>query len=383
MPREANLKRRRARQGGLTHDRSPRVTRCEVFVFRIPTDFPEADGTLDWDSTTLVLVEICAGNHLGIGFTYAGESVARVISETLRSAVLASDCFDVEGTWSRMVAAVRNLGRPGVAAGAISAVDIALWDLKSKLLDLPLAKLLGQARSGVMVYGSGGFTSYPLVRLAEQLGTWANEGFHAVKMKVGRDPKRDPERVKVARDSVGNSVALFVDAKGAHSPQQAVSQAKVFASYDVTWFEEPVSSDDLDGLKFVRNHVSSGIEVAAGEYGYDPYYFRRMLEARAVDVLQADATRCGGITGFMRAAALAEAFHTPFSAHTAPAIHLHPCCAAPSLRHLEYFHDHARIERMLFEGVPEPAHGMLMPTLAHPGLGIQFKKQDASRFEVG
>lgn len=366
----------------VTGSQPPAVTSCAVSAYRIPTDFPESDGTLDWDSTTLVLVEISAGDESGVGYTYAGESAARLISEKLQSIVEACDCFDIEGTFGRMGAVVRNLGRPGVASCAISAVDIALWDLKAKLLGLPLARLLGHARKEVMLYGSGGFTSYPLDRLAEQLGTWAQGGFKAVKMKVGRDPERDFERVKTARDAIGKEAALFVDANGAYSPQQAVKQANAFAVCNVTWFEEPVSSDNLEGIKIVRHHVPPGMEIAAGEYGYDPHYFRRMLESGAVDVLQADATRCGGITGFMRAAVLAEAFHAPFSAHTAPAIHLHPCCAVPRVRHLEYFHDHVRIEHMLFDGVREPAQGMLAPDVSQPGLGIVFKEKDAAQLKI-
>lgn len=359
-----------------------KVTKCDVSAYCVPTDFPEADGTLDWDATTMVLVELTAGGHNGIGYTYAGRSAAVLVAEKLRPLVIGSDCLDIEAHWNRMVAAVRNLGRPGVASCAISAVDIALWDLKAKLLDQPLAKLLGQARPAVMLYGSGGFTSYPPERLTDQLGTWAQLGFKAVKMKIGREPQKDPERVELAREAIGPGVNLFVDANGAHNPKKAIAQAQAFSAYDVTWFEEPVSSDDLEGLRFVRAHGPAGMEIAAGEYGYEPNYFRRMLEAGAVDVLQADATRCGGITGFIRAAVLAEAFHTPLSAHTAPAIHLHPCCAAPGLRHLEYFHDHVRIEHMLFEGVPEPHAGILKPDLSRPGLGLYFKRQDASAYEV-
>jgi L-alanine-DL-glutamate epimerase-like enolase superfamily enzyme len=122
------------------------------------------------------------------------------------------------------------------------------------------------------------------------------------------------------------------------------------------------------------------MEIAAGEYGYDPVYFRRMLEAGAVDVLQADATRCLGITGFLRAAALAEAFMVPLSAHTAPSLHVHPCCAVAPARNLEYFHDHVRLEGLLFDGVVAPKDGILHPDLGRPGLGIELKRADAARY---
>src|SRR5207249_4099561 len=122
--------------------------------------------------------------------------------------------------------------------------------------------------------------------------------------------------------------------------------------------------------------------IAAGEYGYDLPYFRRMLEAQAVDVLQADATRCAGITGFLRVAALCEAYGIPLSAHTAPALHLHPCCAAAPVCHIEYFHDHARIETMLFDGAVQPVDGALAPDLSRPGLGLELKRPDAERYRL-
>lgn len=366
----------------MNHKPAVPLDRLEVSAFRVPTDLPEADGTLAWDSTTLVLVEAFGGGDCGLGYTYAGESAARVVTNELAKIVCGSDCMDIPAAFAAMTRKVRNLGRPGVCSCAISAVDIALWDLKAKLLGLPLTKALGGAQPAIAIYGSGGFTSYSLEQLARQLGGWAAQGIPRVKMKIGTHPAQDPERVKVARDAIGKDVALFVDANGAYAPKEALAQAATFAQWHVTWFEEPVSSDDLAGLRLVRENSPPGMEIAAGECGYDPYYFRRMLQAGAVDVLQADATRCGGITGFMQAAALAEAFNTPFSAHTAPAIHLHPCCSVPNARHLEYFHDHVRIEQMFFDGVRQPEKGKLSPDLTRPGLGLTFKREDAMKFAV-
>ena len=263
---------------------------------------------------------------------------------------------------------------------AISAVDIALWDLKARLLNVPLLTLLGAARKSVPIYGSGGFTSYSEKQLLDQLTGWVKQGITRVKMKVGRDAKADVGRVAAARAAIGPKAELFVDANGAYSRKQALAQAEKFAERNVTWFEEPVSSDDLAGLRLLRNRVPAGMEVAAGEYGYEAGYFRRMLATGAVDVLQADATRCGGITGFLQAAALCEAHHIPLSAHTAPSIHTHLGCAAIPLRHLEYFHDHVRIENMFFDGVRSPVNGDLSPDLSRPGMGIELKHADVQRF---
>jgi L-alanine-DL-glutamate epimerase-like enolase superfamily enzyme len=318
----------------------------------------------------------------GIGYAYAAPAAAEVVHTPLAGAVIGRDAMAVPEAWAAMNQAVRNLGRPGLAAGAISAVDAALWDLKAKLLALPLVTLLGAARPGIPVYGSGGFTSYTLARLRQQLGAWVADGIGCVKMKVGARPELDRTRVAAAREAIGPDAHLFVDANGAYARKQALAFAQAFAELGVTWFEEPVSSDDLEGLRLLRDRAPASIEIAAGEYGYTPDYFRRMLEAGAVDVLQADATRCLGISGFMRAAALAEAFMVPLSAHTAPALHVHACCAAGPARNLEYFHDHVRVEQLLFDGVTTPREGVLYPDLTRPGLGIELKRADAARYAV-
>jgi L-alanine-DL-glutamate epimerase-like enolase superfamily enzyme len=354
-----------------------------VAAYAIPTDTPEADGTAHWDATVLVLVTAEAGGRAGLGYTYSDRTAAQFVHTHLAPLVVGRAALDVPAAWVAMCAGVRNLGRPGVAAAAISAVDVALWDLKARLLGLPLVRLLGAAREAAPIYGSGGFTSYTTERLERQLGGWAAEGVPRVKMKVGTHPEQDLGRVRAAREAVGGGVELFVDANGAYARKQALAFAERFAALGVTWFEEPVSSDDLDGLRLIRDRGPAGMDVAAGEYGYDPWYFRRMLAAGAVDVLQADASRCGGVTGFLKAADLCDAHHLPLSAHCAPALHLHPACAVTAtFRHLEYFHDHARIEAMLFDGAARPSGGVLRPDPARPGLGLEFKHADGERFKT-
>lgn len=354
-----------------------------VSAYKVPTDAPESDGTLEWDSTTLVLVDVDAGGKHGIGYSYADTATATLIRDKLAELVEGRDAMDIAGVWQALVHAIRNLGRPGIASMAIAALDNALWDLKAKLLDLPLCKLLGMVRDAAPVYGSGGFTSYSVAQLRDQLGGWAAQGLGMVKMKVGREPASDPARVAAARAAIGEGVQLFVDGNGGYSRKQALQLAAGFAGESgVTWFEEPVSSDDLAGLRLMRDRAPPGMDIAAGEYGYDAAYFRRMLAAGAVDVLQADATRCAGITGFMHAAALADAFQVPFSAHCAPSIHAHPACAARPLRHIEYFHDHVRLEGMLFEGALRPVDGALHPDLSRPGLGLELKRADAKRYAI-
>jgi L-alanine-DL-glutamate epimerase-like enolase superfamily enzyme len=352
------------------------ISELEVSVYRIPTDGQESDGTIEWNSTTMVLVRVEAAGASGLGFSYASESAAALITQTLREYVVRSDAMDVAHAYQIMTQQVRNVGRPGIASTAISAVDIALWDLKAKLLGLPLVKLLGQVRRGIEAYGSGGFTSYADKRLQEQLGGWAREGFKAVKMKIGREPKRDPQRVTLARQAIGPTTELFVDANGAFHPSEAIASAETFADSAVTWFEEPVSSDDLEGLRRVRERAPGGMRITAGEYGYDSIYFNRMLQAGAVDVLQADATRCGGVSGFLQAAALCDAYQVPLSAHTAPSVHQHLCCACSRGVNVEYFYDHARIESMFFDGAARVVEGQLRPDLSRPGLGLELRDEE-------
>ena len=359
------------------------IERIIPSVYRVPTDAPESDGTFEWTATTMVVVDAEAGGHTGIGYTYADGAAATFIASVLAPAVIGIDAMDVRRAWTTMARALRNNGRPGLASAALSAVDTALWDLKGRLLDLPVVDLLGAARDCVPVYGSGGFTSYSLDRLEEQLGGWVREGITRVKMKIGRDAAADVDRVAAARRAIGPDAELFVDANGAYTRKQALAQAEAFRDENVTWFEEPVSSDDLAGLALVVERAPAGIAIAAGEYGYDDVYFRRMLEARAVDVLQADVTRCGGITAFLHVAALADAAGVPLSAHTAPTLHVHPCAAIASVQHIEYFHDHARIEHLFFDGAAAPHGGDVAPDRGRPGLGIALRRADAARYQCG
>jgi L-alanine-DL-glutamate epimerase-like enolase superfamily enzyme len=365
----------------LASDRAP-IRAVHIAAYRIPTETAESDGTYAWDATTLVVAIIEAGGIKGLGYTYADKSTAVLIHDGLTPILLDRDAWATQALWMDMRKAVRNIGSRGIAAMAISAVDTALWDWKAKQLGVSLCDLWGRARDSVQVYGSGGFTSYSDEQLTQQLGGWAEQGLQAVKMKVGRDSARDVHRVRTARQAIGERVELFVDANGGYAVKQALELARQFSEHHVSWFEEPVSSDDLAGLVLIRNTGPHGMAIAAGEYGYSADYFDRMLKAGAVDVLQADATRCCGFTGFLSAAALCEANNVPLSSHCAPALHLHVACAARSLIHMEYFFDHVRIERMLFDGVTQSQKGRLAPDRSRPGLGLEFKEEDAKCYRL-
>jgi L-alanine-DL-glutamate epimerase-like enolase superfamily enzyme len=361
---------------------SPKVQRLDTAAYKIPTEHEQSDGTLKWNSTTVIVVQLEADDQTGMGYTYSDVATAELIMDKLHDVVVGSDPMSLSNTFGQMQNVTRNLGQAGIVASAIAAVDVALWDLKARILKIALIDLMGAARTQIPIYGSGGFTSYSVDQLCQQLADWADKGVGHVKMKVGRHPHDDRARVEAARSAIGPHAELFVDANGAYDRKQALAQAESFARHGVTWFEEPVSSNDLAGLHFLRNRFPAGMQLAAGEYGYDLFYFHRMLRAQAVDVLMVDATRCGGFTGFMSAAALCLANSLPLSAHTAPNLHAHVCCAVQSACHAEYFHDHVRIEQMLFDGSLAPIDGCLCPHRSQPGMGLALKKKDAQKFLV-
>jgi L-alanine-DL-glutamate epimerase-like enolase superfamily enzyme len=361
------------------------INRVTAAAYRIPTDAPEADGTFSWSSTTVVMTHVSAAGVTGMGWTYGAAECAALIESTLAECVVGNDPMDVPRSWTAMIRRVRNLGRQGVAGYAISAVDTALWDLKARLLEQPLGHLFGTAAEHVPVYGSGGFTTYDDAEMAEQLRGWVDDqGIGRVKIKIGQDwgsaEARDLARIEGARAAVGPAAELFVDANGGYNRKQACRVADRMARFGVSWYEEPVSSDDLDGLRLVRDH--SGADVAAGEYGFDLFCFRRLCESGAVDCLQIDATRCGGYTEWLRAAAVAASYGLQVSAHCAPNLHAHVAAATPNLRHLEWFHDHVRIESDLFDGSLSPSDGALALS-DRSGNGMTFRSATADRYRVG
>ena len=367
-------------------DRGSSIETVTVAVFEIPTDQPEADGTLEWTLTTMVVVVVRAAGRRGLGWTYAGAGAATVVNDVLADICVGADPLNVPGVNERMARACRNLGRSGLVASAISAVDIAMWDLKAQLLEVPLAGLFGQVRPDAPIYGSGGFTTYDDATTRDQLERWVVDwGIPRVKIKIGEtwgtNPGRDLARVSLAREVVGDEVEVYVDANGGYTRKQAVRMGRRFhEEHGVVWFEEPVSSNDLDGLREVRDACSA--DVAAGEYGYSLDYFASMVTAGAVDCLQVDVTRCGGYTIWLRAAAVAAAHNLQVSGHCAPNLHAHVATAVPNLRHLEYFHDHHRIETMLFDGTLAPDGGQLVPALERHGHGLTLRDAEAEKFQV-
>lgn len=357
-----------------------RISDVQVSAYTLPTDRPESDGTLEWQETTIIVVKIRAGSQEGLGYTYGHMAIVDVIQSLLAPIVMDRQPTDVMAIQTAMIHHVRNNGQAGLAMMAVSAIDTAIWDLKARLMGLPLCRLLGQEHESMLIYGSGGFTSYSNEELRQQLEGWANQGIVAVKIKVGRDIEADKSRIGVARDAIGDKIGLFVDANAAYTVSEALEQAQLFAVYGVDWLEEPVPAQSREQLYLIRQRLNGGMRVVAGEYGYALNDFRDLLEARSVDVLQADATRCGGITGFLKAGNLCEAWRVPLSSHCAPSVHLHAALSLSSFSIGEYFHDHVRIEKMLFDGAAIPQDGAIFPDLNRPGLGLTFRESEAEPY---
>jgi L-alanine-DL-glutamate epimerase-like enolase superfamily enzyme len=367
-----------------THRAGTAVEAVEVSAYQIPTATEtESDGTLVWDSTSVVVVELHADGETGLGYTYCHPAAAQVIESKLADVIEGADVLMPQRAWAQMQVQARQFGHAGIAAMAISAVDVALWDLKARLLGVSLADALPRFQESVPIYGSGGFTDYTDEQLSEQVREWCAAGFSSMKIKVGRDKLTDPARVDLVRSVAGPQTEVMVDGNGAYTPEEALFWADCFREQGVTYFEEPVSSEDLDGLAEVRRRAPAGLSIAAGEYGWNLPYFHQMLSARAVHILQADVTRCGGITNMLRVDGLCKSRGLPFSAHCAPAISAHACCGMETVVHIEYFFDHYRIESMLFEGTLDPQEGLLTPDRSRPGLGLELKREEAARYAVG
>ncbi len=358
--------------------RMEKITNASVSVFTIPTETPESDGTLEWNSTTMVLVEIRGAGQTGLGFTYAHRSVAEIVNDLLKY-VVGAKMQELPRVWDNLTRAVRNWGRTGGGSMAIAAIDTALWDWKAKIFARSLTDLIGRRREKTEIYGSGGFTSYDSEELEAQMSGWVESGIRKVKMKVGRDTECDRHRVEFVRGVIGEEVELFVDANEAYDFVTASEMAKIFSDHGVKWFEQPFPDENLSLYRELKRNAPTGMAITTGEYFADSAEFLRALKMRAAHVLQPDATRCRGFTGLLQAAELCKAFEIPISTHCAPSLHLALACSLPGLKHMEYFFDHVRIERMLFDGVVEPKDGFLVPS-DRPGIGLELKRADAERF---
>jgi L-alanine-DL-glutamate epimerase-like enolase superfamily enzyme len=334
-----------------------------------------ADATRKVEKIGYAIVRIRTSEGIeGIGVTYhevGGEATKSLIDEAIAPRLIGRDPFDTEVLWNEFFGYLRGVGRKGLAFGALSAVDIALWDIKGKALGMPLYKLFGGGRTAVPVYASGGWTSYSDEKLVEEVQGMLDRGFSTVKVKVGveggTNPNRDLARVRKLREAIGPDVRLLLDANNCWDAATAARFANRVAEYDPFLLEEPVFADDIPGL--ARFKRSTDIPLGTGEHEYTRFGVRDLLLADAVDVVQADGARVGGFTEMLKIAALTQAWNVPFAPHAMENIHLHLLAAIPNglfLERLLLFED---VTARVFADAPVPIDGHLhVPDL--PGLGL-------------
>ncbi len=313
----------------------------------------------------------------GVAVGYAPPGGLQVVEQALAPALIGQDPTIVGELWAEMMWTVRDFGRGGVALQAVSAVDLALWDLNGRAEDRPLCDMLGRLRSDVVAYGSGGFTSFSEAGLVTELRGFLAEGFRAVKMKVGKGfgtfEDEDLARVGMVREAAGPDVEIYVDANGAYGVEQAIRMAGQFADLGVRLFEEPVPPQDVAALAAVR--AGSAIPIAAGEHEYETAGLRRMAEVGAVDVLQPDVLRIGGVSGWLQAASVAAEYDLPLMSHAAQLSSLQLGCATPGFAALEYLRIQEEMDRLWYKEIPRPQGGRLAPFDGRPGLGLDIREE--------
>ena len=364
-----------------------KVTDVTMETYRWPRNRPIRNGKYIYATAGLDVVQIetdegITGIGLGAGVQDA-EAIGRSIVEHLKRYVIGQDPFDVERIWAEMWAP-KLIGRRGITTRVIGAIDIALWDIKGKACNRPLHKMLGAYTDRIPVYIAGGYyeEGKGLEDLAAEMEQNVAMGARAVKMKVGGAPiNEDVERVRVVREAVGPDVKVMVDANNAYRYYEAIQIARKIEQYDVFWFEEPVAPDDYRGHAMVAQATS--IPVATGENEYTRYGFRDLIESKACAILNADALILGGVTEFMKVAALAQAHDLPIAPHGNQDVHIHLVAAIPNGLILEYYRD--SVDPMwgkTFQETLPMKDGYVSPP-DRPGLGIELNREALAPFRVG
>jgi len=365
------------------------IESISVATARVPLESVTSFATRTVTARDYGLVKVRAGGVEGIGFCYAGSSggalVAHAVEQLLAPLVLGRDSLTVEGLWQRMFQETVLQGRAGSVMRAISIVDCALWDLNARAAKLPLYKYLGAAvERAVPAYASGGYylAGKTPKELGREMAGYAEAGYRAVKMKVGRlSPKEEEERVKAARDAVGPDVELMLDANNAwHDLPTAMRYMKRFELYDPYWIEEPFFPDDIEN--HARLARLTRVTVATGEIGTGRWHFKEILDKGAAQILQTDALVCGGISEWRRIAATAASYGVTVCPHWFHDLHAHLVAATPNARYVEFFPDDQVLNfRRLIDEQLKVEDGMLiLPSSA--GLGFGFDERAVARYAL-
>jgi L-alanine-DL-glutamate epimerase-like enolase superfamily enzyme len=319
------------------------------------------------------------------GFAPAQGEAKGIIEGALKSILVGQDPIWHEKLWDDMFWRVRGYGRKGVAFTAISAIDIALWDLKAKAFGVPLYRLLGPVTDTVPIYGSGGWTHFTEEELVKEQTGYVERGIPRVKMKVAKDfgksEGEDLKRLAAVRKAIGDDVELFVDGNNGYYAKQAIAMGRRFEDFNVRWFEEPVLADDIAGLAAIAKAIT--IPVATGEHEYTKYGFKDLISQGGADIVQPDVGRVGGVTEWMKVAHLAHAFNLPVAPHAVQLVHLHLACATPNLRVVEYLGFSEETDKLWYADFPQPKDGMWSPYPDKPGLGLELNPKTVEQYRVG
>lgn len=358
-----------------------KILDTKTTLLSLPLKDPIADSTHTLKTIDWVLVDIFAegglvGSSHMLTFDYGRELLRGIIDYELKDVVVGMDATLISSVWQACWNRVEYIGQSGVAAWGIAAIDIALWDLLGKSLNCPVYKLLGAHQEQVPIYGSGGWLTYSLDQLLAEATSYVQQGFTAVKMKVGsHDVQHDAERVRAVREAIGPKIQLMVDANQAWTPRQAIEFSRKVQDCDLFWFEEPIQKDDHDGYRALSTAMN--IPVAAGEREYSLEAFRELLDQRALPIVQPDVLRLGGISRCLKLSHLAEAFNARIASHFYKEIDIHWMAAVNNGLFLEYF---PWLDPLLVHPL-EVKNGMArVPD--RPGLGIEFKREAIKEFGV-
>ncbi len=358
------------------------ITEVRSAAVRVPVERPTAIATRTIGARDYVLVWVQTNSgQTGIGYTYAGTVGGRatrdLVQDVLRPLLIGRDPRLIERHWADMYQETLLIGRSGAAIRAISAVDVALWDLLGKLAGMPLYQLLGGWANDVAAYASGGYyrPGDPLQAIRDEVAFYRAQGFQDYKIKVGGAPfDQDVARVRTAREAMGPSGRLALDANNAWRwPHEAIAFVRAVEQYAIWWIEEPLSPDDVAGHAEIARTLE--VPVATGEIHATRRDFRDLIEQRAADILQPDAGVLGGVTEWMKVARAAETFRLPVAPHWHANLHAHLAAAAPICITVEYFaleQDIYNFERLVTaETRLQPRDGRLHLS-QRPGLGVEL-----------
>ena len=360
-----------------------KVTHVKTRVIQTPADSPLVVGIPVGNATReFVTLELGTDAGIeGIGLTFFGGPLTVTLKEAvdaLGALTIGANPLHVEAITAKLRQAASSAGPGGIFTLALSAIDIALWDIKGKALEQPVCTLLGGHRDRVPTYASGALMRpHPVDYLSQAGPRLVNMGFKQMKMQLGAEPTvaREVERVRVLRQVLGDDIDLMCDINQLWDVNQAIDIGRRVEPYHLYWLEDVVAHDDYQGLARVADALTT--PIAAGEYHYGIRPFRHMLEARSIDIVMIDLLRAGGITQWMKIAGMAEAFNVPVVSHLIPEIHVHLVAAIPHGLTVEYMPWTLR----LFEETPALEDGKIVVP-QKPGLGLKFDAAVLKKYQI-